>query len=416
MRLPCRRFWRLSPTLTLSVTVLLAGVAGAKVRHDGEDARGSPLDVGRVGIEQSGPRLIIDVRTRGRWTPRKLKASPSVGSELPESYLCFELVQRGQRSRSCFASTSKGRARLVRMRVEPSGDLGPPTLIESARIRRPDRRSIELTLPARSAGLRVGRFGWRVISGWGEGGCLPAPEPPPEKGATPPRSEPRCTDAAPDGGLARAKLRKPRIVGCTRPKRLAYTNGGRERKRVALTFDDGPGPYTGRLMKVLDRNGARGTFFVVGDNVSGRASVLRRMHRHGHEIGNHSMHHGLYPSGADLRATNASIRAATGFEPCSFRPPYGLLNGPVATAARSLGMASVLWDVDPRDWSNPGAGTIYSRVVGAVRPGSIVITHDGGGYHQTLAALPSIISNLKRRGYRLVTVSRLLGSEPIWRP
>ena len=78
-------------------------------------------------------------------------------------------------------------------------------------------------------------------------------------------------------------------------------------------------------------------------------------------------------------------------------------------------MSTVVWDVDPRDWSTPGAGAIYSRVVSATRPGSIVLMHDGGGNRsETVAALPNIIHTLRGRGYSFVTVSKLLHQRTIW--
>jgi peptidoglycan/xylan/chitin deacetylase (PgdA/CDA1 family) len=116
-----------------------------------------------------------------------------------------------------------------------------------------------------------------------------------------------------------------------------------------------------------------------------------------------------------MSATNSRIRSATGFEPCLFRPPGGAYDSRVVSDAKALGMTTVLWNVDPRDWSRPGSGAIYSRVVSAARPGAIVVMHDGGGDRsQTVAALPRIIRTLKGRGYRLVTVSKLLGQRTIW--
>jgi peptidoglycan-N-acetylglucosamine deacetylase len=185
---------------------------------------------------------------------------------------------------------------------------------------------------------------------------------------------------------------------------------------VALTFDDGPSGYTSSVINVLDQHHAKGTFFVIGQEIGGRHEVMRRALRHGHEIGNHTMHHGMLPPTSDLRATSSLIDHATGFSPCEFRPPGGAINLAVARGARSLGMTTVVWDVDTRDWTGASSGVIRSRAT-AVRGGSIVLMHDGGGNRgPTLAALPGIISELKRRGFKLVTVSRLLGQRPIWRP
>ncbi len=116
-----------------------------------------------------------------------------------------------------------------------------------------------------------------------------------------------------------------------------------------------------------------------------------------------------------MRETSRRIKHATGFAPCLFRPPGGAFDSRVVSDARSLGMSTVIWDVDPRDWSTPGSGAIYSRVVSATRPGSIVLMHDGGGNRsQTVAALPKIVHTLRHRGYRFVTVTRLLRQRTIW--
>jgi peptidoglycan/xylan/chitin deacetylase (PgdA/CDA1 family) len=135
----------------------------------------------------------------------------------------------------------------------------------------------------------------------------------------------------------------------------------------------------------------------------------------GDEIGNHSYHHENDPSRSSMAATNSAIRRVTGFEPCLFRPPGGAFNSRVVGDAHALGMTTIIWNVDPRDWSTPGSSAIYSRVVSAARPGAIVVMHDGGGNRsETVAALPHIIKALRSRGYRMVTVSKLLGQRTIW--
>src|SRR5206468_2586366 len=112
----------------------------------------------------------------------------------------------------------------------------------------------------------------------------------------------------------------------------------------------------------------------------------------------------------------ARIQAVSGYRPCIFRPPYGAFDGRVVREARALGLAAIMWDVDPRDWSLPGKGAIGGRILGQVRPGSIILSHDGGGPRgETLAAYPGIIGALRRRGYRFVTVPELLGFRPIYR-
>jgi peptidoglycan/xylan/chitin deacetylase (PgdA/CDA1 family) len=170
------------------------------------------------------------------------------------------------------------------------------------------------------------------------------------------------------------------------------------------------------VIRALDRHGAKGTFYVLGSQIPGRAALLGRMIRGGHEVGNHSNDHALIPSPSSLAVAGRRIERASGFRPCTFRPPFGGLSGLLASSAWRLGMSSVLWDVDTNDWRLPGSGAIASRALTA-RSGSIVLMHDGGGYRaQTVAALPRIIRTLKQRNYRLVTVSRLLGERLRWKP
>jgi peptidoglycan/xylan/chitin deacetylase (PgdA/CDA1 family) len=149
----------------------------------------------------------------------------------------------------------------------------------------------------------------------------------------------------------------------------------------------------------------------------GRADTMRRILREGDEIGNHTMHHAFYPGFSEIAGASRLIEAYTHFKPCLFRPPGGGVDSAVISTAAELGMRTITWDVDPTDWSNPGSAAVYSRVVGAAQPGSIILMHDGGGPRGgTLAALPSIIDTLRSRGYRFATVSDLLGDRILYRP
>jgi peptidoglycan/xylan/chitin deacetylase (PgdA/CDA1 family) len=117
-----------------------------------------------------------------------------------------------------------------------------------------------------------------------------------------------------------------------------------------------------------------------------------------------------------LASTLRAIRALSGYTPCVFRPPYGDYDAEVVRVARALGLAMVLWNVDPADYTLPGTAAIEQRVLAQVQPGAIVLSHDGGGPRgQTLAAYPAIIRALRTRGYRFVTVPQLLGFHPIYR-
>jgi peptidoglycan/xylan/chitin deacetylase (PgdA/CDA1 family) len=236
-------------------------------------------------------------------------------------------------------------------------------------------------------------LGWAPPGGWG------------------PSSGP-LTDVAPFASAA-APRKVP--IGCKRGGDPFRSNGPRDKKVVALTFDDGPSIYTTQVISILVRQKAKGTFFVLGQNVPGFERQLQRELAWGFEIGNHSFNHPQYPSAGQLSQTTERIQRASGFTPCLFRPPYGAVNRSLIGRARAQGMMTINWDVDPQDWATPGSGAIYSRIVNNTRPGSIILMHDGGGPRgQTVAALPNVIRTLRARGYEFATVSELLGHKFVY--
>lgn len=212
-----------------------------------------------------------------------------------------------------------------------------------------------------------------------------------------------------------------RIVGCRDSARdIAYRGGPTSRRVVAFGFDDGPAPDTAAFVRMLERAHARATFFVIGRQITAayRPTLLREL-RDGDVIGDHTFSHPDLVLSREVRPqlteTADAIRRQTGYTPCVFRPPYGDYDAAVVNVAHSLGLATVSWNVDPADYTQPGAAAIEQRVLAQVRPGSIVISHDGGGPRgQTLAAYPGIIRNLRERGYRIVTIPELLGLRPIY--
>jgi len=212
-----------------------------------------------------------------------------------------------------------------------------------------------------------------------------------------------------------------RIIGCRSSGAGAYRAGPPERE-VAIGFDDGPAADTIAFVKMLERNHAKATFFMIGRQVSSvyRATLLREL-RDGDALGDHTWSHpDLTLSGGvrgQLQQTLSVIRSVSGYTPCVFRPPYGDYNERVLQVARSLGLATVLWDVDPSDYTQPGTTAIEQRVLAQVQPGSIIISHDGGGPRgQTLAAYPGIISSLRARGYRILTIPEMLHFPPVYVP
>jgi peptidoglycan-N-acetylglucosamine deacetylase len=238
------------------------------------------------------------------------------------------------------------------------------------------------------------------------GGARPSPLPP----AAPVRAAPAAARTA----------ALYRVVGCASHGGLY--RGGPPRREVAIGFDDGPAADTPAFVSMLERSRAPATFFLIGRQLSAsfRPMLLREL-RDGDALGDHSYSHPYLTLGGGVRGQLArplaAIRALTGYTPCVFRPPYGAYDTAVVRIARSLGLATVLWNVDPADWARPGRGAIARRVLAQVRPGSIVISHDGGGpRRQTLAAYPAIIAALRARGYRIVTIPELLGFRPVYVP
>ncbi|MFG1941290.1 polysaccharide deacetylase family protein [Nonomuraea sp. NPDC048826] len=185
-------------------------------------------------------------------------------------------------------------------------------------------------------------------------------------------------------------------------------------KCVALTFESGPGPETGRVLDTLRAAGARATFFTVGCNAAGEPELLRRMSAEGHLVGNHSYKHRdlarLSTSGiADsLARTEAVVTAAIGRRPTLVSAPYGSVSTELRNVAREQGLAVVDAGVDTADWRDRDSEEIADRVVARAHPGAIVRLHDT--QRTTVAAVPDILERLTGKGYTFVTVPELYGT------
>ncbi|MGC5010938.1 polysaccharide deacetylase family protein [Streptosporangium sp. DT93] len=185
---------------------------------------------------------------------------------------------------------------------------------------------------------------------------------------------------------------------------------------VALTFDDGPGPYTGGLLDILAERRVRASFFVVGRMVSEEdEAVLRRMVAEGHELGNHTWNHPQLTRlpheevRRELGRTQWLVKRVTGVTMNLMRPPYGLTGPQVAAESRHLGLAQILWNVDTRDWHDRDVSVVAHRAA-AAGPGSVVLLHDI--HPTTVRAVPHLLDDLAGRGYRFVTLSELYGRRP----
>jgi peptidoglycan/xylan/chitin deacetylase (PgdA/CDA1 family) len=187
-----------------------------------------------------------------------------------------------------------------------------------------------------------------------------------------------------------------------------------EVKCVALTFDDGPGPYTDRLLKILQDTDSKATFFLIGNKVAANPAGAKRIAEAGMEIGSHTWEHpnmtAIPPQAipTQLSKASAAIEAATGQRPKLLRTAGGLINDAVLAEAAKQGLADINWDVIPFDWFNDAniAATRYMLMT-QIKPNSVVLFHDT--YSSTVDLVYQFIPVLKANGYHLVTVSHMLG-------
>jgi peptidoglycan/xylan/chitin deacetylase (PgdA/CDA1 family) len=185
-------------------------------------------------------------------------------------------------------------------------------------------------------------------------------------------------------------------------------------KCVALTFDDGPSPFTDRLLQILKDNDVKSTFFLIGNKVAANPAGAKRVADAGMEVGNHTWEHPNMTTippediGSQISKANDAIQAATGQRPKLLRTAGGLVNDNVLAAAKQQGMADINWDVIPFDWINDSntAATTYMLKT-QIKSGSVVLFHDT--YSSTVDVVYQFIPVLKHNGYHLVTVSQLLG-------
>lgn len=217
-----------------------------------------------------------------------------------------------------------------------------------------------------------------------------------------------------DGCLIGAPAPQPAVIVRARNP-ISKTPGPNE---VALTFDDGPTPYTTpAILTYLEKTHTPATFFVEGNFISIWPDLLRREWKDGFAIGVHTWNHPdlkLTPPGQfphQFGDTLAAMHRILGQDACIwlFRPPYGEINSTVFAAAQSYGLTAVNWDSSGLDWTLPGPDKIASLALSLSHPGSIILLHDGpAGREQTLHALPMILAGLQARGLKPVPLPKLL--------
>jgi peptidoglycan/xylan/chitin deacetylase (PgdA/CDA1 family) len=208
-------------------------------------------------------------------------------------------------------------------------------------------------------------------------------------------------------------------------------SGPEDQRVVALTYDDGPNPpYTDRILDVLKKEKVHATFFLVGRAIVAYPKTVQRIVAEGHAIGNHTWDHQhlvLLPRAglrAEMQRTDDALEKTAHIRTHFMRPPFGARDWLVLDEMRRLGYTVVMWSVPlPRDWEYPSAQTIARRVTARVKDGSIIVLHDGNrgqlcaarhlsplvcNRASDIEATRLIVEDLKRRGFRFVTIPALL--------
>jgi peptidoglycan/xylan/chitin deacetylase (PgdA/CDA1 family) len=295
----------------------------------------------------------------------------------------------------------------------------PPSRRARARRRGRDERASRRRIQLRRAGL-VAAFGGIALLLFvllGTAGSDRRAHTPSTAAATRgarPRSTPAHTARAPGRDGESAEVR--RLIALGKPIYCAAPYGN----EVALTFDDGPGPYTRLMIDKLRKHDVRATFFIVGRNIplvaGPRGVPIVREERTIGAVGDHTFTHPLLTSLAPAQAeseivkTQHALARASGGAVFLFRPPYGAHDARIDAIARAHGLLQILWTVDSRDSLGANYAQIERNVISGLRPGAIVLMHENHG--QTIRAMLSIFAALKRRHLRAVSVPQLLHDDP----
>ena len=406
-----RAHWR--AIAVIGGVIALAVALGWVVEGAGARSVGSrqPLAVQTASLVQEGQDLVWQVGLAQSFSPGALRRDGRSVCLLIERAANGSVV-----SRVCLAGPRRG-ARAPQLIYVPVTGAAPGrgNAIAATVTRSGDRELTASFLPG-SVGVRYRSLRWQVISTLAVPGCVPV-----VAGQT------GCATLFP-AKPAVVRLHTPRLVGCEPAGPDWVFHGPANEREIALTFDDGPWwePPTSRFVSLLAREHAPATFFEIGEHIATydpHGTIEREMLANGDMIGDHTWSHpdllGLSPAGQreQIARAAAAIRNATGgFEPCLFRAPDGTADSTLVAVARSMGFATIQWDVDPRDWALPGASAIVDNVVAHAHDGAIVEEHFGGGpRYETLDALPQEIAELRAKGYQLVTLTQMLGYKLVYR-
>jgi peptidoglycan-N-acetylglucosamine deacetylase len=191
-----------------------------------------------------------------------------------------------------------------------------------------------------------------------------------------------------------------------------------DKKEIAISFDDGPAEnYTQKILAILNTENVKATFFCIGNRIAGNEAILKQVQADGHIIGNHSYsHHFWFDMYADqkmqddLKQMDAEMERVTGLKPKLFRPPYGVTNPNLAKAIKKGGYTPVGWSVRSMDTVIKDGRKLLAKINEGIKPGAVFLFHDTS--KTTLDILPEFIQEVKKRGYNIIPLDKLLALQP----
>lgn len=191
-----------------------------------------------------------------------------------------------------------------------------------------------------------------------------------------------------------------------------------DKKEIAISFDDGPAEnYTLQILNLLNTENVKATFFCIGNRIAGNEFILKQMKAEGHIIGNHSYSHhfwfDMYSTKKmqhDLEQMDAEMERVTGIKPKLFRPPYGVTNPNLAKAIKNGTYTPVGWSVRSLDTVAKEEQQLLDKIVSGIKPGAVFLFHDTCKI--TLNVLPDFIKEVKKRGYSIIPLDKLLALQP----
>jgi len=200
--------------------------------------------------------------------------------------------------------------------------------------------------------------------------------------------------------------------------KVFYTSGANNAKKIALSFDDGPGGSTVRVLEILKKKGVKATFFILGDKAAKHPEIARQTADEGHEIASHTHTHMNFYSYAEadknskiesgLTKGEKAIFAATGVKPYLVRYPYGYNGKDALDIAKKHNYKVINWTFG-MDWKRDSAESMKAQYLKAIKPGAIFLMHDSAENAKVLAFLEDLIDGIIKEGYEIVTIGELLG-------